>query len=112
MNNLATVQTEVSTPVPSAQESIAACKAHFNGQSTRRTLKEMWGKMPPRFRGMILIAGDLKASEHVREFDSFTDLELTKIRRGMQTIKEMSVLFDSKLGDVRRLRHYQFSSTH
>ena len=109
MNNLATVQSET---LPTAQESIAACKSLFNGQHTRATLKGMWNKMPPRFRGMILIAGDLKAAEHVREFDSFTDLELTKIRRGMQLIKEMSVEFDSKLGDVRRLKHYQFSNTH
>ncbi len=110
MSNLARVESRAIKP--SAHESIAACKALFTGQHTRNTLKEMWHTMPPRFRGMVLIAGDLKASEHVREFDSFTDLELTKIRKGMQTIKEMSVLFDSKLGDVRRLKHYQFSSTH
>ncbi len=109
MNNLAKVQPET---LPTAQESIAACKSLFNGRQTRATLKGMWSKIPPRFRGMILIAGDLKASEHVREFDSFTDLELSKIRRGMQLIKEMSVEFDSKLGDVRRLKHYHFSNTH
>ncbi|HBC3454423.1 TPA: hypothetical protein KDY47_003276 [Vibrio parahaemolyticus] len=103
---------QVTKSKPSAQESIAACKALFNGSATRNKLKELWNGMPPRFRGMVLIAGDLKASEHVREFESFDDLELHKIRIGMQQIKEIALLFDRNVGDVRRLKHYQFSSTH
>ncbi len=104
--------TPIANPMPSAQESIAACKALFNGSATRGKLEELWNGMPPRFRGMVLIAGDLKASEHVREFDSFDDLELHKIRNGMQQIKEIATLFDRNVGDVRRLKHYQFSSTY
>ncbi|EJN3798993.1 hypothetical protein NPZ36_000500 [Vibrio alginolyticus] len=102
----------IANPTPSAQESIAACKALFNGSVTRGKLEGLWNGMPPRFRGMVLIAGDLKASEHVREFNSFDDLELHKIRNGMQQIKEIATLFDRKVGDVRRLKHYQFSNTH
>ncbi|PFG55724.1 hypothetical protein ATG66_2040 [Vibrio sp. ES.051] len=102
----------IAKPMPSAQESITACKALFNGSATRGKLKELWNGMPPRFRGMVLVAGGLKASEHVREFDCFDDLELHKIRIGMQQIKEISTLFDRTIGDVRRLKHYQFSNTH
>ncbi|ANB97619.1 TPA: hypothetical protein NKU90_000411 [Vibrio parahaemolyticus] len=111
MSQLA-IQQEQLQQAPNANESIAACKALFNGSATRSKLKELWDGMPPRFRGMVLIAGDLKASEHVREFDSFNDLELHKIRNGMQQIKEIATLFDRNVGDVRRLKHYQFSNTH
>ncbi|MDW2054871.1 hypothetical protein R7Q40_11130 [Vibrio sp. 506] len=111
MSQLA-IQQEQQNQIPNASESIAACKALFNGSATRGKLKKLWDAMPPRFRGMVLVAGDLKASEHVREFESFNDLELQKIRSGMQQIKEIATLFDRNLGDVRRLKHYQFSSTH
>ncbi|WP_182034159.1 hypothetical protein [Vibrio diabolicus] len=111
MSQLA-IQQEQQKQIPNASESIAACKALFNGSATRGKLKQLWNGMPPRFRGLVLIAGDLKASEHVRDFDSFNDLELHKIRNGMQQIKEVATLFDRNLGDVRRLKHYQLSSTH
>ncbi|PJC85326.1 hypothetical protein CSW98_15985 [Vibrio sp. HA2012] len=97
---------------PSAQDSIAACKSLFNGKATRNKLKEMWHRMPPRFRGMVLIAGDIKPSEYARELDEFDDIELQKIRNGMQLIKEIALVFDRNLGDVRHLKHYQFSNTH
>ncbi|MFW1432448.1 hypothetical protein ACEV94_16115 [Vibrio parahaemolyticus] len=111
MSQLA-IQQEQQKRIPNASESIAACKALFNGTATRGKLKKLWDAMPPRFRGMVLVAGDLKASEHVREFESFNDSELQKIRNGMQQIKEIATLFDRNLGDVRRLKHYQLSSTH
>ncbi|BDR17595.1 MULTISPECIES: hypothetical protein [Vibrio] len=111
MSQLA-IQQEQQKQIPNANESIAACKALFNGSATRGKLKQLWNAMPPRFRGMVLVAGDLKASDYVREFESFNDLELQKIRSGMQQIKEIATLFDRNLGDVRRLKHYQFSSTH
>ncbi|MEK1962785.1 hypothetical protein WOB62_12850 [Vibrio parahaemolyticus] len=104
--------TPIANPMPSAQESIAACKALFNGSATRGRLEKLWNGMPPRFRGMVLVAGNLKASEHVREFDSFDDLELQKIRNGMQQIKEIATVFDRNIGDVRRLKHSQFSITY
>lgn len=98
--------------VPSAQDSIAACKSLFNGASTRNQLKKVFNKLPDKSRGLILIAGGLPAKDYQRQFESFNDLELQKIRTGMMYLKELIVDFDNKLGDVRRLKHYQFSSTH
>ncbi|EKB1966826.1 hypothetical protein ONF83_003739 [Vibrio parahaemolyticus] len=111
MSQLATQQ-EQQKQIPNASESIAACKALFNCSATRGRLEKLWNGMPPRFRGMVLVAGNLKASEYVREFDSFDDLELQKIRNGMQQIKEIATVFDRNIGDVRRLKHSQFSITY
>ncbi|EKO3522620.1 hypothetical protein K7V76_002483 [Vibrio fluvialis] len=97
---------------PAAQESIAACRALFNGQQTRGTLKEFYNRLEPKQRGLILIAAGLPARDYERHFEEFDDIELEKIRKGMQFIKQMSVNFDNQLGDVRRLKHYQFSNTH
>lgn len=97
---------------PSAQESIAACKSLFNGSATRCQLRKMFNELPDKSRGLVLIAGGLPASNYTREFESFDDLELQKIRIGMQYLKDLTVTFDGKVGDVRRLKHYQFSNTH
>ncbi|QSV13267.1 hypothetical protein CGI80_00505 [Vibrio parahaemolyticus] len=112
MNQLATQQQQHQLKAPSAQESITACRAHFNGQATRNKLREMFNRLPEKSRGLVLIAGGLPARDYQRKFESFDDLELQKIRKGMKYLKEMTVGFDNKLGDVRRLKHYQFSSTH
>lgn len=95
-----------------AQESIAACKALFNGAKTREMLRAFYNKLAPKQRGLILIAAGLPSRDYERRFEDFDDIELEKIRQGMQFIKQMTVSFDNKLGDVRRLKHYQFSSTH
>lgn len=111
MSQLA-IQQENQRDIPSATESIVACKALFNGETTRRKLKKMFNALPDKSRGLVLIAGGLPARDYTRKFESFDDLELQKIRAGMQYLKEMIVVFDNKLGDVRRLKHYQFSGTH
>ncbi|EEX94377.1 phage protein [Vibrio orientalis CIP 102891 = ATCC 33934] len=110
MNQLAE-KTELN-PVPSAQESIANAKALFNGQAIRCKLEKMFNELPDKSRGLVLIAGGLPAKDYQREFSSFDDLELQKIRIGMSYVKQMVVDLDNELGDVRRLKHYQFSSTH
>ncbi|MFA0085371.1 hypothetical protein [Vibrio sp. 10N.261.51.F12] len=105
-------QQQIAQPTaPNALESIAACKSLFNGEATRRKLKKVFNNMPDKTRGLVLIAGGLPAKDYQRRFESFNDLELQKIRTGMQCLKEIVVGFDKKLGDVRRLKHYQFSST-
>lgn len=103
---------QISHNTPPAHESIAACKSLFNGSATRCQLLDMFNKLPDKSRGLVLSAGGLPARDYAREFESFDDLELHKIRLGMQYLKGMTVEFDSKLGDVRRLKHYQFSNTH
>ncbi|MDC5720588.1 hypothetical protein [Vibrio europaeus] len=111
MSQLA-IQQQRQPQAPDANESIAACKALFNGQTVRCKLKSMFNELPDKSRGLVLIAGGLPAKDYQREFDSFDDLELQKIRNGMQYLKQMIVGFDNELGDVRRLKHYQFSNTH
>lgn len=105
-------QQETQPQAPSAQESIAACKSLFSGEATRRKLKSMFNNLPDKSRGLVLIAGGLPARDYQRKFESFDDLELQKIRTGMQYLKEIVVGFDKQFGDVRQLKHYQFSSTH
>ncbi|TOM90374.1 hypothetical protein [Vibrio parahaemolyticus] len=111
MSQLA-IQQEQLQQAPNANESIAACKALFNGSATRGKLRQMFNELPDKSRGLILIAGGMSPKDYHREFESFDDLELQKIRSGMQYLKEMIVGFDNTLGDVRRLKHYQFSNTH
>lgn len=110
MNPLSTQQIQPQTP--SAQESIANAKALFNGQAVRSKLEKTFNALPDRSRGLVLIAGGLPAKDYQREFSSFNDLELQKIRTGLSYVKQMVVDLDNALGDVRRLKHYQFSSTH
>ncbi len=98
--------------IPSAQESIANAKALFNGQAMRSKLEKTFNELPDKSRGLVLIAGGLPAKDYQREFSSFNDLELQKIRTGLSYVKQMVVDLDNALGDVRRLKHYQFSSTH
>lgn len=98
--------------LPSAADSIAACKSLFDGEATRSKLKKMFNSLPDKGRGLVLIAGGLPPKDYQREFESFDDLELQKVRIGMQYLKETVVGFDKQLGDVRRLKHYHFSSTH
>ncbi len=111
MSQLA-IQQEHLQQVPNANESIAACKSLFNGSATRGKLRKMFNELPDKSRGLVLIAGGMSPKDYQREFESFNDLELQKIRSGMQYLKEMIVGFDNTLGDVRRLKHYQFSHTH
>ncbi len=111
MSQLA-IQQEQLQQAPNANESIAACKALFNGSATRGKLRKMFNELPDKSRGLILIAGGMSPKDYQREFESFDDLELQKIRSGMQYLKEMIVGFDNTLGDVRRLKHYQLSNTH
>ncbi|EGR3300054.1 hypothetical protein CGH87_05295 [Vibrio parahaemolyticus] len=111
MSQLA-IQQEQLQQVPNASESIAACKALFNGSATRGKLRKMFNELPDKSRGLVLIAGGMSPKDYQREFESFDDFELQKIRSGMQYLKEMIVGFDNILGDVRRLKHYQFSNTH
>lgn len=111
MSQLA-IQQEQRQQAPNANESIAACKALFNGSATRGKLRKMFNELPDKSRGLVLIAGGMSPKDYQRKFESFDDLELQKIRSGMQYLKEMIVGFDNTLGDVRRLKHYQFSHTH
>ncbi|EHR6439719.1 hypothetical protein CV742_19780 [Vibrio parahaemolyticus] len=111
MSQLAIQQKQLQQ-VPNANESIAACKALFNGSATRGKLRKVFNELPDKSRGLVLIAGGMSPKDYQREFESFNDLELQKIRSGMQYLKEMIVGFDNTLGDVRRLKHYQFSNTH
>lgn len=110
MNQLA--EKPVLTHIPSAQESIANAKALFNGQAASCKLEKMFNELPDKSRALVLIAGGLPAKDYQREFSSFDDIELQKIRSGMSYVKQMVVDLDNELGDVRRLKHYQFSSTH
>ncbi|EGQ8192679.1 hypothetical protein [Vibrio parahaemolyticus] len=113
MSQLAIQQQQERQPsAPDANESIAACKSLFNGSATRAKLRKMFNELPDKSRGLVLIAGGMSPKDYQREFESFNDLELQKIRSGMQYLKEMIVGFDNTLGDVRRLKHYQFSNTH
>ncbi|MDC0611921.1 hypothetical protein OAP63_14410 [Vibrio sp.] len=112
MSQLARQKQSENTVAPSADDSIAACKSLFNGASTRKQLKTVFNELPDKSRGLVLIAGGLPPRDYQRKFESFDDLELQKIRVGMQYLKDMVVGFDNRLGDVRRLKHYQFSSTH
>ncbi|MGL4225429.1 MAG: hypothetical protein ACRCSE_09950 [Vibrio sp.] len=101
-----------SRAVKPAHESIAECKSLFSGAATRCQLKKMFNALPDKSRGLVLIAGGLPARDYSRSFESFDDIELQKIRTGMQYLKDLTVTFDNQLGDVRRLKHYQFSNTH
>ncbi|ELA7456832.1 hypothetical protein WB881_000336 [Vibrio parahaemolyticus] len=98
-------QQELAKEVPSALESIAACKALFAKDVKRKKMRNMYDELNERSRGLILIAGGMSPKDYEREFDSFDDLELQKIRSGMQLLKEMVMRFDRNLGDVRRLKH-------
>ncbi|MCG9724494.1 hypothetical protein [Vibrio brasiliensis] len=98
--------------IPSAQESIANAKALFNGQAIRCKLEKTFNELPDKTRGLVLIAGGLPAKDYQRSFNSFDDIELQKIRMGLSYVKQIVVDLDNALGDVRRLKHYQFSSTH
>lgn len=111
MSQLA-IKQERQLQTPNAAESIAACKALFTGEATRCKLRKVFDALPDKSRGLVLIAGGLPAKDYQRAFESFNDLELQKIRSGMQYLKDLVVSFDNDLGDVRRLKHYQFSSTH
>lgn len=107
-----TFESQSKTSCPSAMESIAACKALFDESNTRKKMRKLWGALPPRFRGMVCIAADMKASEFSREFDSFSDGELERICHGMQQLKEMVLMFDRKVGDVRHIKQYQITQSH
>ncbi len=108
MSQLAKQQvTEIQSP--DAQESIAACKSLFDKGAKRRKLRAMYDEMNARSRGLILIAGGMPAKDYSREFDSFDDLELQKVRSGMQLLKDMVMKIDRKVGDVRRLKHSDIS---
>ncbi|MFA0438625.1 hypothetical protein AB4560_01630 [Vibrio sp. 10N.222.51.C12] len=102
-------QQEMQPQVPSAADSIAACKSLFDKSAKRRKLRDMYNEMSDRSRGLILIAGGMPPKDYSREFDSFDDLELQKVRSGMQLLKEMVMKFDRKVGDVRRLKHSDIS---
>jgi hypothetical protein len=109
MSQLANKQ-ELQSPVhqvntPSALDSIAACKSLFEKGVKRQKLRKMYDEMSDRSRGLILIAGGMSPKDYYRDFDSFNDLELQKVRSGMQLLKEMVLKFDRKVGDVRRLKH-------
>ncbi|MEZ8060486.1 hypothetical protein [Vibrio splendidus] len=94
---------------PSALDSIAACKALFDRGAKRRKLRAMYNELNDRSRGLILIAGGMTPKDYDREFESFDDLELQKVRSGMQLLKEMVMKFDRKVGDVRHLKHSDIS---
>ncbi|MGF1909178.1 hypothetical protein L4C38_07045 [Vibrio kasasachensis] len=104
MSQLANKQ-ESQPQVVSAHESIAACKSLFDKGVKRQKLRKMYDEMSDRNRGLILIAGGMPPKDYRREFNSFDDLELQKIRSGLLLLKEMTHLFERKLGDVRRLKH-------
>lgn len=104
MSQLANQQ-HVEQSAPSALESIAACKSLFAKGAKRQKLRKMYDGMSDRNRGLVLIAGGMSPKDYNREFDSFDDLELQKVRSGMQQLKELVLKFDSHLGDVRRLKH-------
>ncbi|MCY9853144.1 hypothetical protein [Vibrio mediterranei] len=111
MNQLAHKQ-ELQPEVPSADESIESCRALFSGSARRAKLRKYYNSLPDKTRGLILIAGGMSPKDYQRKFEDFTDLELHKVRKGMCYLKDAIAGFDFYLGDVRRLKHYQFSSTH
>ncbi|WP_394143758.1 hypothetical protein [Vibrio atypicus] len=90
---------------PDANESIAACKALFDKGAKRQKLRKMYDEMTDRSRGLILIAGGMSPKDYIRDFDSFDDLELQKVRSGIQLLKDMVLKLDRTVGDVRRLKH-------
>lgn len=98
-------------PPPQAAQSIAACRALFDGEATLRKLRAVFDALPDRSRGLVLIAGGLPARDYQRDFESFDELELQQVREGLRYLKQMVVRLDNALGDVRRLKHYQFSRT-
>ncbi|WED23487.1 hypothetical protein L3Q72_19805 [Vibrio sp. JC009] len=103
---------QIQETTPSAADSIQAMRSLFDGSATRKAIKKFYDSQPDKTRGLILIAGGLSPKDFQRSFDDFTDLELHKIRKGMHYLKDVVIKFDRKFGDVRKLRHYQFSSTH
>lgn len=103
MNPLSNRQTQ--PEIPCAIDSIAACKALFEKGVKRQKLRKMYDEMSDRSRGLILIAAGMPPKDYEREFESFDDLELQKIRFGMQLLKELVLKLDRKVGDVRRLKH-------
>ncbi|RSD31964.1 hypothetical protein [Vibrio pectenicida] len=105
MNQLAHKQEQQQEEAPSALDSIDACKALFDKGAKRQRVCKMYDEMSDRNRGLILIAGGMSPKDYKREFDSFDDLELQKVRSGMQLMKEMVLKFDRRVGDVRRLKH-------
>lgn len=100
---------QVSNPVPSAQESINTCKALFSTGHKRNQIKIAFNSLTVRARGMICIAGGLPVADCHRSFEDFNDIELQKIRRGMIELKGITKRFDTKVGDVNKLRpsHFQ-----
>ncbi|WP_375751564.1 hypothetical protein [Vibrio sp. HN007] len=108
------LNTKPQETAPSAEASIQACKALFGPKAIRKKIKNCYDKLTDKERGMILIAGGLMpAREHNgRSFDDFTDIELEQIRQGMNFLKEMNMKIERRVGDVRKLKHSQFSNTH
>ena len=100
---------QVSNTAPSATQSIEACKALFSKGHKRDLIKMAFNSLTVRGRGMICIAGGLPASDCHRNFEEFNELELQKIHRGLQELKGITKRFDSKVGDVNKLKpsHFQ-----
>ncbi|MGF1764829.1 hypothetical protein [Aliivibrio kagoshimensis] len=93
-----------------APESIAACKELFTQRHKRNQLKIAFNSLPVRSRGMICIAGGLSSQDSYRSFEEFDDLELQKIRRGLQELKGIIKRFDIKVGDVNKLKPSHFKA--
>lgn len=101
---------QVSNLVPSAQESIEACKALFSKDHKREQIKAVFNSLTVRARGMICIAGGLPVADCHRSFEDFNDIELQKIRRGLLELKGITKRFDTKVGDVSKLKPSHFEA--
>lgn len=95
---------------PTAQESIAAAKALFTKGYKRKQLKIVYNSFDKQDRGLICIAGGLSPHDCFRNFEDFNDLELQKVRRGMQVLQGITKRVNSKVGDVNKLRPSHFTA--
>lgn len=101
-------QKEIQTPT--AQESIAAAKSLFTNGGKRKQLKIVFNSFDKQGRGLICIAGGLSPKDCFRSFEDFDDLELQKVRRGMQVLQGITKRVYSKVGDVNKLKPSHFTA--
>ncbi|MDD9154977.1 hypothetical protein PVK64_02060 [Aliivibrio sp. S4TY2] len=99
----------VAPHTPSAMESIAAAKALFTKDHKRKQLKIVFNSFDKQGRGLICIAGGLSSHDCFRNFEDFNDIELQKIRRGMQVLQGITKRIYTKVGDVNKLKPSHFT---
>ena len=103
------IATQVKTSVPPASESISAAKALFTFEHKRKQVKRIFNSLNIRQRVMICIAGGLSPQDGYRHFDEFDELELQKLRKGLQELKGITTRFEI-MGDIKRLTPSHFGA--